>query len=303
MFGLPHLHSTPPQDNLTELGTVVIVGVGMIGGSLGCGLRSTGACKEVIGVDTHPAKDAVGVGAIDRGLPLEEAVALADLLIFSTPVGIMADLAKQAAPHLKDGAVVTDTGSVTGYVSDALHPIFGSRYVAGHPIAGKEHHGVHAADPELFQGKAVILSPHRETDADAVADVTTLWHWLGAHTLQMSAADHDRVFACVSHLPHLAAFALMGAVTAARTDQIDPAAFAAGGLRDFTRVASADPVMWRDVSLANKDALVEMLDLYSDQLGLIRRAIVADDGPALIDLFAQANVVRAKMITPEEPDA
>jgi cyclohexadieny/prephenate dehydrogenase len=207
----------------------------------------------------------------------------------------MGALAEQAAPHLKPGAVVTDTGSVSGHVAERLQPIFGSRYVAGHPIAGKELHGVHAADPDLFQDKAVILSPDARSDQDAIDKVTALWHWLGAHTITMSARDHDRVFACVSHLPHLAAFALMGAVSAARTAELDPAAFAAGGLRDFTRVAASDPLMWRDICLTNKAALLEMLDLYGAQLATVRRAIETGDGQALTDLFAHANTVRARM--------
>jgi prephenate dehydrogenase len=277
------------------LGTVVIVGVGLIGGSIGCGLRAAGACHEVIGVDNAPGDDAVQVGAVDRLLPLKEAAALADVLVFSTPVGAMGQLAKAASPHLKDGAVVTDTGSVKAYVAEKLAPIFGSRYVAGHPIAGKEHNGVHAADPDLYADHAAILTPSAQADDDAIRTVTAMWHWLKAHTIIMDAATHDRVFACVSHLPHLAAYALMGAVSAARTDNLDPAAFAAGGLRDFTRVASASPVMWRDICLTNQTAMVEMLDLYIDQLNGVKKAITKNDGKALLDLFTLAVGVRGRM--------
>jgi len=292
----PHPQGTPPDPSPPSLGTVVIVGVGLIGGSIGCGLRARGACHEVIGVVSAPGNDPVAVGAVDRLLPLKEAVALADLLVFSTPVGAMAELAKAASPHLKDGAVITDTGSVKGHVAQALGPIFGCRYVAGHPIAGKEHNGVHAADPDLYQGKAAILTPDPNADVDAIVSVTAMWHWLQAHTITMDALTHDRVFACVSHLPHIAAYALMGAVCDASTDNLDPAAFAAGGLRDFTRVASASPVMWRDICLTNPDAIVEMLDLYTTQLNQVRDAITTGDGQTLLDLFTLAVGVRERMV-------
>jgi len=283
--------------------TIVIVGVGLIGGSLGRAIKARGICREVIGVDTVPSPPtgphpAVAAGAVDRCLipdQLAGSVAAADLIVLATPVGTFPDLADAIAPHLGPATVVTDTGSTKEIVVARLTARLGGRFVGGHPIAGKEHSGVAGADPDMFDGATLILTPTEQTDADARERVTALWRRVGAQVIPMAPALHDQVFACVSHLPHLAAFALMQTVAGARTGDLEPAAFAAGGLRDFTRVAASNPAMWRDICLTNRDALGKILDAYMADLGTLREAISQGDGNALERAFEAARQVRARM--------
>ncbi len=277
----------------SPLGTVAIIGVGMIGGSLGCALRAAGT--TVIGCDTAPLDTALSVGAIDRAVPMAEA-AQADMVVLSPPVGSMSAVAEALAPHLPATTIVTDTGSVKGPVVQALTPLFGPRYVPAHPIAGKEHSGAAAADATLYQGASCILTPDEQTDPDAIARVTTLWQQAGAHLVTMTAEDHDRVFAYVSHLPHVVAFALMQSVHNSRTERVDPASFAAGGLKDFTRVAASNPAIWRDILLVNRQALTAAIDDYIAELTRIKTAMKNGDGDTLLSTFATANTIRKKMV-------
>ncbi len=275
----------------TKIGTVAILGVGMIGGSLGLALKANGA-GTVLGVDTGPLDDAVKAGAIDRGVSLEVAAAEADLIVLCTPVGAFAELATAIAPHLKPTAVISDAGSVKGPVADALTPILGPRYVGAHPIAGKEHSGVGAADPNLFHGALCIVTPDKNSDPDAVAAVTALWEQVGARVETMTGDVHDQVFACVSHLPHLVAYALMETVASTRPAGIDPAEYAAGGLRDFTRIAGSDPTMWRDIFLTNRTAMLTLIGTYQKHLEMFRKAIESGDAETLMNAFETARTIR-----------
>lgn len=277
-----------------RFGVVAIVGVGLIGGSLGLALKAAGACHEVIGADAAPLDEAVALGAVDRALPLAEAAAVADVVVLSTPVGAFPALARQIKPKLAPGAVVTDTGSVKRHVLEHVGPLFGGRFVGGHPIAGKETSGVASASGTLFRGAHCILTPEIDSDADAVEAVADLWRRAGARVSTMPADVHDQVFACVSHLPHLVAFALMNTVEATRPGGVDPAEFAAGGLRDFTRVAAGDPVMWRDICLTNPDAVIAMIDAFTRDLEGYKRAIRQGDGGHLLRAFEAARRLRKR---------
>jgi len=284
----------PGTAAVTVAGTVAIVGVGLIGGSFGLALKRAGRCREVIGADAGSLDRALALGAVDRALSVEEAAAVADVVVLSTPVGAFPELARRIRPHVAPGAVVTDTGSVKGHVIEALAPVFKGRFVGAHPIAGKEHSGVEAASADLFDGAHCILTP-AGADPDAVETVAALWRDAGARVTTMPADVHDRVFACVSHLPHLVAFALMATVDRTRPGGVDPAEFAAGGLRDFTRVAGSNPVMWRDICLTNPDAVVAMLDAYTRDVDDLKQAILRGDGDHLLSAFEAARRVRGRV--------
>lgn len=281
--------------NAPRFGTVAVVGVGLIGGSLGLALKERGVCREVVGVDRDPLDEAIARGAVDRAAPLEEAAKTAEVVVLATPVGAFPALARALKAHVNPETVITDTGSVKRHVLSHVAPLFGGRFVGAHPIAGRERSGVGAAKADLFAGAHCILTPTADSDADAVEAVSALWRGTGARVTVMPADVHDEVFACVSHLPHLAAFALMGVVDRTRPGGVDPATFAAGGLRDFTRVAGADPVMWRDICLTNPDAVVAMLEAYTDELSALRDAVRRGDGAFLLDAFAAARRVRGRV--------
>jgi len=275
-----------------RLGTVVIVGVGLIGGSLGMALRASGACSQVIGADQAPLDEAIAKGAIDRALPLSDAAAAADILVLATPVRRMATVVRDSLLHLKKDAIVTDTGSVKTHLVAELTPLLGDRYVPAHPIAGGEKSGVAAARADLFQNATCILSPLPENAIGAVRAVSDMWEAAGARLEIMTPEQHDEVFAWVSHLPHLVAFGLMEAVGDAATDDCDPAEYSAGGLRDFTRVGGSNPEMWRDIFLTNRDAILKVSAAYRDQLERFETAIKNGDGDALLAAFARSRITR-----------
>jgi prephenate dehydrogenase len=285
----------PAGGGAPALGTVAVIGVGLIGGSLALALKARGSCREVIGADAGPLDRALALGVVDRALPIEEAAAAADVVVLATPVGAFPEVARRIRPALRPEAAVTDTGSVKRYVLEHIGPLFKGRFVGAHPIAGKERSGVEAASADLFQGAHCILTPEIGCDADAVETVATLWRGAGARVTSMPADVHDQVFACVSHLPHLVAFALMNTVERTRPGGVDPAGYAAGGLRDFTRVAGSDPVMWRDVCLTNPDAVIAMIDAFTHDLTAIRDAIRRGDGEALRAAFEAARRLRARV--------
>jgi prephenate dehydrogenase len=284
-----------PASGGPALGTVAVVGVGLIGGSLALALKARGTCREVIGADAAPLDKALSLGVVDRAVSVEEAAAQADVVVLSTPVGAFPEVARRIRPALRPEAVVTDTGSVKRYVLEHVGPLFKGRFVGAHPIAGKERSGVEAATPDLFDGAHCILTPEIDCDADAAETVSRLWRGTGARVTTMPADVHDQVFACVSHLPHLVAYALMATVDRTRPGGVDPASFAAGGLRDFTRVAGSDPVMWRDICLTNPDAVTAMLDAYVHDLGVLKEAIRRGDGEALRTAFEAAQRVRERV--------
>jgi prephenate dehydrogenase len=266
--------------------------VGLIGGSLAWGVKRRELAREVVGVDRDPAslRYAIETGMIDGSAGLEAAVRGADLVVLAVPVGAVAALADELVPWLAPEAVVTDVGSVKLRVVERVGSVI-PRFVGGHPMAGGERSGAAAAVPDLFDGTQCFLTPTARTDPKALEVVERLWNGLGATVVRMDAAKHDEVVAAVSHLPHLAAFALVNAVAAA-----DPAgaalAFAAGGFRDMTRIAASSPEMWRDICLMNRDPLLGMLSRYADAVGRLRELVGRGDGQGLLDEFTRAQSAR-----------
>jgi len=272
---------------------LALIGVGLIGGSFARAALAAGEVTSVVGFDSDPAalSTALRSGVITgKAGSVEAAVEQADLVMLAVPVGAMRAAMERLAPRLGDGAIVTDVGSTKAGVIEgaraALGPRF-ARFVPGHPIAGRERPGVESSDASLFNGKLYVSTPVAETDPEATARVEDLWRKLGARVERMDAAEHDRVFAAVSHLPHLLAFALVAQI--ARGDEAERKLAKAGaGFRDFTRIAASSPRMWRDVCLANRDALGAELHAYRDLLGQLQAALDAGDGDALETVFKAA---------------
>jgi len=226
----------------------------------------------------------------------------ADCILLALPVGETETVLRQLAPHLKPGALVTDAGSTKANVAAAARAALGARFadfVPGHPIAGSEQSGPGAARADLYRGKRVVLTPQAETRPDAVATVRALWEAAGAQVDTLDAAQHDRIFAAVSHLPHLAAFALVDEL-AQRPDGETFFRFAASGFRDFTRIAGSSPEMWRDIALANREALLAELDAYAGALQVVRAAVAADDAEALLKIFTRARTAREHWIRTQD---
>lgn len=282
---------------------LAIVGVGLIGGSFSLALKQAGAVREVLGVGRSPAKLTVAreLGLIDRAVDWAEA-GQADCILLAMPVGETEAVLQRLAPHLKTGAVVTDAGSTKGNVITAARTALGGRFAAfvpGHPIAGSEQSGPAAARADLYRARRVVLTPQPDTAADALATVRSLWEAAGAQVEMLDAALHDRVFAAVSHLPHLAAFALVDEL-ARRTDSDTFFRFAASGFRDFTRIAGSSPEMWRDIALANRGALLTELDAYLAALQSLRQAVAEEDADALLTLFSRARSARENWLETQD---
>ena len=284
---------------------LALIGVGLIGGSLARALRDAGHVREVIGYGRGLAnlQRAVELGVADRiETSLSAAVRDADMVVLATPVGSMADILDAIAPYLAKDAVVTDVGSVKGTIATAARAALGAKltdFVPGHPIAGTERTGVEASFSSLFVGRRVVLTPLPETRAEAVARVRAMWQAAGAEVVSMSVEHHDAVLAATSHLPHLLAYTLVD-MLARLDDSREIFAYAAGGFRDFTRIASSDPVMWRDISLANREAIVNMLTKYRDELDGLIEAVAAGDGAKLQTLFARAKAARDALVTNDQ---
>lgn len=279
------------------IGRLVVIGLGLIGGSFAKGLRESGLCGEVVGVDLDPQsrKLAVELGVVDR---CEEDVAVAcrgaDVIQLAVPILAMEKLLGLLATLDLGNAVLTDVGSAKGNVVRAARVAFGAmpaRFVPGHPIAGSEQSGVEASNAQLFKRHKVILTPLPETDPSALALVDRLWHELGADVEHMQVQRHDEVLAATSHLPHLLAFGLVDSL-AKRNENLDIFRYAAGGFRDFTRIAGSDPVMWHDIFLANREAVLRTLDTFRSDLDVLRDAVDAGDGHQLLGVFTRARVAR-----------
>jgi prephenate dehydrogenase len=284
---------------------LALIGVGLIGGSLARALRDAGHVREVIGYGRGLAnlQRAVELGVADRiETSLSAAVRDADMVVLATPVGSMADILAAIAPYLAKDAVVTDVGSVKGTIATAARAALGEKladFVPGHPIAGTERTGVEASFSSLFVGRRVVLTPLPETRAEAVTRVRAMWQAAGAEVVSMSVEHHDAVLAATSHLPHLLAYALVD-MLARLDDSREIFAYAAGGFRDFTRIASSDPVMWRDISLANREAIVNMLKKYRAEVEGLIEAVAAGDGTKLQTLFARAKAARDALVTNDQ---
>jgi cyclohexadieny/prephenate dehydrogenase len=281
---------------------VAIIGIGLIGSSLARVLRRDSP-DTVIAACARRAEtlDAVRrLGIADLATDdSARAVEGADLVVIATPLSAYAEIARRIAPALKDGAIVTDVGSVKGAAIAALQPELPARvhFVPGHPVAGTEHSGPESGFAGLFDGRWCILTPPPEADPQAVAKVRALWEGAGMRVVTMAPEHHDKVLAVTSHLPHLIAYTIVGTATELGEDlQSEVVAYSAGGFRDFTRIAASDPVMWRDVFLTNREAVLEVLQRFSEDLTALQRAIRRGDGDTLHDWFTRTRAIRRSII-------
>lgn len=276
---------------------LTVIGVGLIGGSLARALRRAGAVGEVVGCSrrTEHLQRAIDLGVIDRyETDMATAVAGADMVVVSVPLGAMEAVFRAISPALAEDAVVTDVGSSKASVMAAVEAACDgvpAWFVPGHPIAGAERSGVEASFADLYESRRVILTPVEVTDPAATTRVRTMWERCGARVSEMQVAHHDEVLAATSHLPHILAYGLVD--TLANLEEHDEVfQYAAGGFRDFTRIASSDPTMWRDICLANRVAILKMMDFYTRDLAKLRKMVEAGDGEALFELFTRAKSER-----------
>jgi len=281
-----------------QFNKVVIFGVGLIGGSFALALRKANALQEVVGFGRSAVtlQQAREFGLIDRiGEDVVREVHDADLILLATPVAQMADIFSRIAPHLGAQTLITDGGSTKGDVVAAARQQLGMKigqFIPAHPIAGAEQSGPAAALADLYQGKKVVLTPLAENSAAAVARVRKAWELCGAVVSELTPGQHDEVFAAVSHLPHLLAFTLVHDL-AQRDNRDLLLSFAASGFRDFTRIAASSPEMWRDISLANRDALLREIEQYAAELYNLHQALEQRDAGKLEEIFSLARKVRS----------
>ena len=278
-----------------------IIGTGLIGGSLARALREAGACQEVVGAgrNTGNLQTAVDLGVIDRyDTDLAQAVSGADMVVVCVPLGAMEDVFRAIKDQLAEHAVLTDAGSAKGSVIEAVQRAFGrvpDFFVPGHPIAGTEQSGVEASFPGLYKDRRVILTPLPETSANATDRVRDMWEAAGARVTEMDPLHHDAILAATSHLPHVLAYTLVDSLS--KLDDSDELfEYAAGGFRDFTRIASSDPVMWRDICLANGDAIQLMIEHFIGDLEGLKRAVQHHDGQQLLEIFTSAKTARDRYV-------
>tara|TARA_B100000029_G_scaffold195180_1_gene193288 strand:- start:3905 stop:4795 length:891 start_codon:yes stop_codon:yes gene_type:complete len=285
---------------------VALIGAGLIGSSLGRAIRQEQLAKSVAAYsrrsDTRERLSHLGI--VDNvAKSIKEAVDDADLIIISVPVGASEDVAKKLAPHIKPGAIVTDTGSVKESVIRAVVPHLpnSANFVPGHPIAGTENSGPEAGFASLFEGRWCVITPTNDTNQSAIDKVTNLWQRMGSKVDIMSAAHHDKVLAITSHIPHLIAFNIVGTVADLEDDtKMEAVKYAAGGFRDFTRIAASDPEMWRDVFMENREAVLEMLGRFSEDLSALQRAIRRGDANSLETKFTRTRDLRRRVIDAEQ---
>ncbi|MCW8964954.1 MAG: prephenate dehydrogenase/arogenate dehydrogenase family protein [Gammaproteobacteria bacterium] len=275
-----------------------IIGVGLIGGSLALALKEQSACGRITGCGRNidNLNKAIELGVIDDfSTDPAEAVRGCDVIVLAVPMGNMQPLLEQIAPSLKPDAIITDVGSAKSSFLDAASHVFGelpASLVPGHPIAGNENSGVTAALVDLYQGRRVILTPHENTSDGALSVVEKMWQSCGAEIKLMDAALHDHILAATSHLPHMLAFSLVREL-ANSPHHDDIFRYAAGGLRDFTRIAESDPVMWRDICLSNSKAILEAIERYREELDRLQAAIESSDEQTLHTMFTEAHDARA----------
>jgi cyclohexadieny/prephenate dehydrogenase len=285
-----------------QLDRVALIGIGLIGSSLARALRRDSPQTRIVAC----ARRAETLATVRR-LELAdettddpaEAASDADLVVIATPLSAYAEIGRRIAPALKPGAILTDVGSVKRAVIRDLGPHVppGVHFVPGHPVAGTEHSGPEAGFAELFRGRWCILIPLPETPSDAVAEVARMWERVGMRVVTMSADHHDKVLAVTSHLPHLIAYTIVGTATdledSLKSEVIE---FSASGFRDFTRIAASDPVMWRDIFLNNREAVLEILQRFNEDLTALQRAIRWGEGDKLEDLFTRTRAIRRSII-------
>jgi cyclohexadieny/prephenate dehydrogenase len=286
---------------------VAIVGLGLLGGSIGLAAKARAPQVTTTGWDRDPA---VRERAAARGLvgtvcdTPDAAVANADLVILCVPVGAMGDAARAIAPGLAPHAIVSDVGSSKGAVATALAKALpGVCVIPAHPVAGTEQSGPEAGFATLFAGRWCIITPPEGADPAAVAALSAFWTALGSKIEVMDAAHHDLVLAVTSHIPHLIAYTIVGTASDLEdVTQSEVIKYSAGGFRDFTRIAASDPVMWRDVFLTNRQAVLEMLGRFTEDLTALQRAIRSGDGDTLFDLFTRTRAIRRAVIEQGQDD-
>ena len=280
---------------------LAIIGVGLIGSSLALALKQAGAVGQVVGFgrNRENLEKGVELGVLDGfESSIKDCVHGADVIVVAVPLGAMRPVFTELKPAISKAAVITDVGSAKGSVVAAATAELGemvSRFVPGHPIAGTEQSGVEAGFASLYQNRRVILTPLNQTDQDASSIIEAMWQQCGAIVDYLSVEHHDKVLAATSHLPHMLAYALVHYLSGLN-DHDEIFRFAAGGFRDFTRIASSDPVMWRDVCIANGDALVGLIEQYQQELEQVAAAIRAGDADALLRLFGKAKSERDSLI-------
>lgn len=290
-----HLSVDQSKKNQNSFKDVAIIGLGLIGGSIASALKRQGSYVTAFDITPQNLDDGVRQGVIDEAADsVESACGNASLVILAVPVLQMPALFKQLV-KLDDiqSKVITDVGSVKGQMLESLlvdGPLL-ANFVPGHPIAGSEKHGVLNSDPTLFAQHKVILTPHAETDTVAINAVASMWRSLGAEVSEMSPTKHDLILAQTSHLPHLLAYALIDSLSD-RGDSLEIFDYAAGGLRDFSRIAASDPTMWRDIFSSNKEALIDVLDRYVAELAELRRMIETDDQKSVYGVLDRAKSAR-----------
>ncbi len=291
-----------------SFGSVAIVGLGLLGGSVGLALGQHLPQVATTGFDADPATRA---RAAQRGLvgqvcdTLADTVGNADLVILCVPVGAMGAVAAQIAPHLKAGVVVSDVGSSKQFVAEALAAALpGVAVIPAHPVAGTERSGPDAGFAALFHNRWCIITPPEGADPVQVQALSDLWEALGAKVEIMDARHHDMVLAVTSHLPHLIAYTIVGTASDLEgVTESEVIKYSAGGFRDFTRIAASDPTMWRDVFLSNKDAVLDMLQRFTEDLTALQRAIRVGDGQQLFDHFTHTRAIRRSIIEEGQDDA
>jgi cyclohexadieny/prephenate dehydrogenase len=282
--------------------TIAIVGLGLIGSSIARAARAQGAVRSIVATARSPQtrKRVVELGIADKVVETNaEAVEGADLVIVCVPVGVCGAVAKEIGPHLKAGATISDVGSVKGSIVRDMGPHLPKTvdFVPAHPVAGTEHSGPDAGFAELFMNRWCILTPPQGTDAQAVDRLAAFWRLLGANVETMTPDHHDLVLAVTSHLPHLIAYTIVGTADELETvTRSEVLKFSAGGFRDFTRIASSDPVMWRDVFLNNKEAVLEMLGRFNEDVSALTKAIRRGNGEALYEHFTRTRAIRRGII-------
>jgi cyclohexadieny/prephenate dehydrogenase len=286
----------------TLFNRLALIGVGLIGSSIARAARAQGAAGSIVATARSPAtrKRVAELGLADQVVETNAAaVEGADMVIVSIPVGACGVVAKEIGPHLAPGAIISDVGSVKGSVVRDMAPHLPKNvhFVPAHPVAGTEYSGPDAGFAELFVNRWCILTPPQGTDAQAVEKLAAFWRLLGANVETMAPDHHDLVLAVTSHLPHLIAYTIVGTADELQTvTRSEVLKFSAGGFRDFTRIAASDPTMWRDVFLANKDAVLEMLERFNQDVSALTKAIRKDDGETLYEHFARTRAIRKGIV-------
>ena len=279
---------------------IAIVGLGLIGGSLAQAVRNKKLAKRVTAFGRNPERlqKAQQLGLIDGyHVGFNSGFEEVDLVVIATPVGIIVELAQAIAPHLRPGTIVTDVGSVKAAIVAALESQLprNIKFVGGHPIAGTENSGFEASFAELFENRMCVVTPTVSSDQNALEQIRGLWTAAGSSVVSMDVDAHDKIFAAISHLPHMVAFSLVNAVVDMKDYAQNTLQYSAGGFRDFTRIAASDPVMWRDIALLNRDNLLETLDYFSRAIEEVKAAISARDGKKLEVLFQRSRDARRKI--------